>query len=144
MHIIKTFIFSFLTYDGGVATPCCPSCDKNSLVGIHGFRYEHPARRIVGLNVNYYIMSRRYICHDCKFQHITTVNELNDVNRTNLKPYTFTAYNSRSLALYPFGYGDKFPAFLTWRSGVDKVVIDLMRSLFDKGLRPKAFASMLL
>ena len=45
--------------------------------------------------------------------------------------YTFMGWEQRSIAYLPFGYGEYFPAFLTYRSGVDKGVIHLMRPLFD-------------
>ncbi|KAK3271924.1 hypothetical protein CYMTET_19751 [Cymbomonas tetramitiformis] len=63
---------------------------------------------------------------------------------SSLPQYTFMAWNSASLAQLPFGYGDQFPAFFTWRGGVDKQIVDLMRPLFDKGLRPEALSSTLL
>ena len=44
----------------------------------------------------------------------------------------------------PYGHGDLFPAFFTHRSGVDKDIIDLMRPLFNKGVRPEAFSTILL
>ena len=53
-------------------------------------------------------------------------------------------WNRYSLQYLPFGYGNEFPAFLTWISGVDIVIIDMMRSLFDKGVRPESFTEMLL
>ncbi|KAK3279881.1 hypothetical protein CYMTET_12253 [Cymbomonas tetramitiformis] len=63
---------------------------------------------------------------------------------SSLPQYTFMAWNSASLPQLPFGYGDQFPAFFTWRGGVDKQIVDLMRPLFDKGLRPEALSSTLL
>jgi hypothetical protein len=37
-----------------------------------------------------------------------------------------------------------FPAYPTWKASVDKMVIDIMRPLFDKGLKPKPFSNLLL
>jgi hypothetical protein len=31
------------------------------------------------------------------------------------------------LELLPFGYGDEFPAHLTWKGGVDKQILDVLR-----------------
>ena len=59
-------------------------------------------------------------------------------------PYTFMTWNQKCLAKLAFGYGDEFPAFLTWRAGVDKKVLDLMRPAFDKGMRPDGLSSLLL
>ena len=53
-------------------------------------------------------------------------------------------WNKKSLDLMPYGYGEKFPAFLTHRAGVDKILLDIMRPAFDKGMRPHAFAGLLL
>jgi hypothetical protein len=61
-----------------------------------------------------------------------------------LGAYTFMAWHPRSLRLLPYGLGGRFPAFLTHRAAVDKSLIDLMRPLFDKGVRPEAFSSTLL
>ena len=46
--------------------------------------------------------------------------------------------------LLPYGYGSSFPAFLTHRAAVDVSVVDWMRPLFDKGVRPEGFSKMLL
>ena len=46
--------------------------------------------------------------------------------------------------MMPYGFGEEFPAFLTYQAGVDKVLIDLMRPAFDKGMRPEAFSMLLL
>jgi hypothetical protein len=62
----------------------------------------------------------------------------------NTPQYSFMAWNTDVLPIYPDGKGDEFPAFLTWRSGVDMVLIDLMRPLSDKGLRPEVMADTLL
>eukprot|EP00978_Attheya_sp_CCMP212_P037953 scaffold183316_cov56-Attheya_sp.AAC.3 len=49
-----------------------------------------------------------------------------------------------SLEQLPFGYGNEFPAFLTWRGGIDLGIIDLMRPLHDKGVRSEALSDILL
>jgi hypothetical protein len=58
--------------------------------------------------------------------------------------YTFMGWDPKSLPLTAHGCGDEFPAFLTWKAGLDKTLIDMMRPEFDKGTRPEAFSSMLL
>ena len=47
--------------------------------------------------------------------------------------------NHKSLPFLPFGFGMKFPDFLTHKSGVDIQVICLMRSLVDNGFRMESF-----
>jgi hypothetical protein len=53
-------------------------------------------------------------------------------------PYTYMDWDQRSIPHLPFGFGVLFPAFLTYRGGLDFTVVDLMRLLFDKGVRLKA------
>ena len=48
------------------------------------------------------------------------------------------------MPLFPDGRGDEFPAFLTWKAGVDKELIDLMRPLFDSGIWPQKTSELLL
>jgi len=50
-------------------------------------------------------------------------------------PYTYMGLDQRSVPHLPFGFGALFPAFPTYRSGLDFTVIDLMRPLFDKEVR---------
>ena len=86
---------------------------------------------------------------------------------TNTPPYTFMGYNPKSVAMLrcadpahspytpaplsprrssnSFGRGTRhFPAHLTRNAGLDKDVVDLMRPLFNAGLRPERFARTLL
>ena len=53
---------------GRESMPNCPTCGENRHVGAHGFRDNRVARRIIGLEDHYYMMSRRYICHHCETQ----------------------------------------------------------------------------
>ncbi len=48
------------------------------------------------------------------------------------------------LTLYRDGPGDKFPALLTWRAGMDKSVVKLQCPLFDAGARPDRLSSIFL
>ena len=49
--------------------------------------------------------------------------------------YTFMAWDMSIGDLFPFGYGDEFPAFLTYRGGADYLLVDLLRPLFNKRVR---------
>lgn len=51
---------------GKGCTPVCPRCDTNTNVSFHCWRDNHFGRKIVSLDTNYFIMSRRYICKTCK------------------------------------------------------------------------------
>ena len=46
--------------------PPCPSCKPISGVSVHGYEKKTLARQIIGLNMNYSVMSCRNICHNCK------------------------------------------------------------------------------
>lgn len=57
--------------------------------------------------------------------------------------YNFMGWNEVSLPLFPYGHGSEFPAFLTWRAGLDKTLVDMMHPLFNKGFRPEAMSARL-
>ena len=67
-----------------------------------------------------------------------------DTENDDIGCYTFMGYKPRARELLPFGYGDEYPAFHTYRGGLDRCVIDLMRPLFNKGVRPEALSSLML
>ena len=58
-------------------------------------------------------------------------------------PHIFMGHNEETIALLPNGYGLYFLAILSHRSGLDKSALDLMRPLFDNGLRVEAFHKLL-
>ena len=137
--------------------PCCPNCRTNAKVGVHGWRDNHFGRRITTMTSNYFILSRRYICHECE-KNISSAKELavliaeeqglqvmKEDATTVLPSYTFMGWDKISLSLLPHGYGDLFPAMLTHRGGVDNhVASDVARAAFDKGMRPETLSDMLL
>jgi len=96
---------------GNTFMPPCPHCKCNTRVGAHCFRDNHHARLVVNLNTTYYIMSRRYICHECKhFNKEAKANlkasaEQQGINMTipdedqNERSYTFMGYDKRSLPI---------------------------------------------
>ena len=45
------------------------------------------------------------------------------------------------MQLHGMGSRDEFPAVLTWKGGLEKVLVDIMRPLFDKGFRANSFAN---
>lgn len=128
--------------------PFCPTCKSDEHVKSHGFNSKHIGRQIVGLTENYYIITKRYKCTACE----KTKNEMQkeaDKNHpgANIKikhKYTFMGWDPESLPLMADGRGDEFPAYLTWKAGLDMTLIDMMRALFDKGVRHNAFADMVL
>ncbi|KAL7493375.1 hypothetical protein ACHAWT_002406, partial [Skeletonema menzelii] len=133
--------------------PCCVNCKHNNAVGVHGYS-THPGRMVVNQTENYYILTRRYICHDCKkkkerlkaiAKDAATVAANVEVVVAEVKlQTTFMGWDQRILPLFPDGIGKEFPAFLTKKAGVDLSLIDLMRPLINKGIRPEAFSELLL
>ena len=126
--------------------PCCPNCKCNTNVGPHGFRDNHFGRQVVGMTSTYYVMSRRYICHECRCNVVKAKEDVEKVAQQNglsievesvesesvFMTYTFMAYDRRILHLFKYNRGVlKFPAYLTWRAGVDKLVLKLLRPLQD-------------
>ena len=125
---------------GQEAMPPCVECESAEEVGPLGFRDNHFARRICALKTHYFTMSRRYVCRCCERKAKQaaaeakqaaedarlSVEECEDECEDNSQ-YTFMGWDGRSRARLPFGYGDEFPAFLTYRAGVDVDIIDLMR-----------------
>ena len=135
--------------------PSCPHCRSNSNVGPHCWRENHAGRRICSLDEHYFAISRRYICHTCEAEAARAneaaaavvaavgMNILDDeaemeetaTDEACSPTYTFMAWDMRIRDLFPFGYGDEFPAFLTYRGGADYLLVDLLRPLFNKGVR---------
>jgi hypothetical protein len=68
----------------------------------------------------------------------------NNQESTQIPKATFMENNPRSRCRLPFGLGQHVTAFFTHRSAVDMPVIDMMRALFNMGVRPESFAEMLL
>jgi hypothetical protein len=154
------------------AMPACPNCATNSCVTPHAFRSDHSARKICGLNTNYFMISRRYICSTCKEEAATakrvafrlarevglnvTMTDSDEEEEANVgdtaspaasKPppeYTFMGWDKSSVPHLPWGYSMEFPAFLTRRNGLDMEVVDLMRQAFEKGVRPEALSKIML
>jgi len=138
----------------GTFMPCCPNCETNHRVGPHCFRDNHFGRVIVGLEETYYVISRRYKCLECEraaqqakeqLERLAEENNIKvNIGDVDVDKYTFMGWDQRILPLYPYGYGEKFPAFLTWRAGVDKKIVNMIRPLFDGGFRPERLSKLLL
>ena len=134
--------------------PCCPNCKTNHQVGPHGFRLNHFGRVIIGLEHTYYVISHRYKYRECervakqaKYQLKAYAQEKKinvDIGDLDPDQYTFIGWDQWILPLYSYGYGEKFPVFLTWRAGVDKTVTNMMRLLFDGGFCLERLSKLLL
>ncbi|KAL7538489.1 LOW QUALITY PROTEIN: hypothetical protein ACHAXR_008584 [Thalassiosira sp. AJA248-18] len=130
-----------------------PHLQDQKDVAVHGFRDNHFGRLVVGLEENYYVISRRYLCKCCRdekeklkksVETFATQSDV-DVSVENVKvKYTFMGWDMQSMPLFADGRGDQFPAFFTWKAGGDKLLINLMRPLFDAGIRQETFSDLLL
>ena len=94
----------------------------------------------------YFIMTRRYICYECKENHARKVEsgEIEPKDRDEETQYTFTPTNAVTKKLAPYGRGMEMKAVLTKDSGLDEEVLDLMRPLFNAGVRPATFSKILM
>ena len=102
----------------------------------------------------YYTISRRYICYGCKEKMKDKKKEIEAFARDRQIQvlvsdeddihYTFMPWNRSCLPLFRHDRGEKFPAFLTWRAGLDKMVVNMLRPLLDGGMRPERVSSLLL
>ena len=59
-------------------------------------------------------------------------------------PYTFMACNNFSISRLSHGRSSSFPAYLTSHGAVSKTLIDLMRPMFNSGVKPETFSKMIL
>jgi hypothetical protein len=96
---------------------------------------HHPARRIFTLRSAYYVLMRRYRCTECA----SAATEEVDKKKTQ----TFMVWDSNSLPLISFGHGPPFPAYLTFKSGIDKSLLDLLCALTSRGIQPETFSEIL-
>ena len=135
---------------GPMAMPPCPTCKSCTHVSPHDFQSSHFARWVCDLDDVYYIMTQRYICHECKKSAIraerTVVNEATisaePVEETQSK-YTFMGYDPDSRILLPWGYGDEYPAFHMHKSAISIRLIDWMLPSFNAGMRPWKLSKMI-
>ena len=102
--------------------------------------------RILHFKAPYFVMAKRYHCTEChsRFDRcrvdqaallgvsLTTIKR-SDVDEAS---FSFMPWDARVLPLMKAGRGAHFPAHLTARGGVDKTVLDLMRIVFNSGVRP--------
>jgi hypothetical protein len=99
----------------------CPECGGINTV-VQEWSKTCPARRVIGLFENYYIMSRRYRCTDCSGEEDSKEGE----NR-----YTFMPYDPDVLKYFPESVVSLFPALLSHRSGLDISILNMMHTLMS-------------
>ncbi|KAG2191844.1 hypothetical protein INT47_009991, partial [Mucor saturninus] len=101
----------------------CPVCEVN--ISVKGFNKKPRARRIIDVNDCFYLMTMRYKC------------------RNKDKTHTFDGCNPALVRQLPLNLQAEFPAVLTHRSGLSKVLCKLMRPLFQHGIGPHRMAKVL-
>ncbi|KAJ7152904.1 hypothetical protein C8R46DRAFT_912792, partial [Mycena filopes] len=101
----------------------CVFCGKGTMTD-SGWNSNPVARRVVGLDSCYYILSKRVKCrHECG--------------------KSCSMYNVDVLKQLPERLRNRFPAFFTHRSGFDKDVMTLVRSTIAQGMTPNAWERVL-
>ena len=106
------------------------------------------------LQVDFHLMSRRYRCRSCAgaYERAKRAAEAEaarlglqvkrcDINAGN---YTFMAWHPDSVSKLSHGRSSSFPAHLTARGGVSILILDMMRPLFNSGVKPETFAKLVL
>lgn len=130
---------------GGIAAcmPSCPSCKRNTNMQKHSYPMDHPGRRVVTFDSYYYIMSRQYLCTECRDEHKSRRDAANGGSFEKVQ-YTVMASQDEVLKRLPEDLFYQFPAVLSHKAGLDLTLARSLRPLFDKGLRPYGIASWLL
>jgi hypothetical protein len=99
-------------------------------VKVFGFP-EHVARHMFTLQSAYYIMTKIDKCTLCW--------EAADVEPDKAKKRSKMGRDAQILPIMNFGRGNRFPAYLTHRSGIDKSLLDLLRAMIPRGIREDFF-----
>jgi hypothetical protein len=86
--------------------PRCLKCGKAETLGNEGM---DKCRLVMGLDMNYFIMTRRWKCHECKS--------------------AFSAADAKCREQLPRAKSLEFPAFLTHTSAVDEKVLSLIHTM---------------
>ena len=131
--------------------PTCRNCKR--VVCLHGFS-SHFGRIVIGVTDHCYVISRPYHCKQCmeiRKQKMAQARLLASnhgvkfgVPQKVKGQYTVMAWDAMILSFYADSHGARFPAFLTRRAGVDIGPIDFLRSMFDKGIKPRCVSKSLL
>ncbi|KAE9388021.1 hypothetical protein BT96DRAFT_776850, partial [Gymnopus androsaceus JB14] len=96
---------------------------KGQVMSSKGWNDSPIARRVIGLSENYYILTKRIHCKECK---------------TNMNYYDPRVMKQLSPEL-----ADEFPAFLTQRSGIDKELMELIRDGMALGVNSNMWTTMI-
>ena len=116
------FVWSPGALEGGTLALCCIHCQsKVSSKGWSNGKKQTIARRVVCLERCFYIFRQRYLCSNPKCAK------------------TFSSCNPTFLKSLPEYIQNEFPAIMTSRGAVSKLLANLLRPLFNSGIGPYAF-----
>jgi hypothetical protein len=104
---------------------------------------DHPGRRVATFDTYYYIMSRQYLCVDCKKTNDDRKKAAGGQPFEKIQ-YTTMGYHDESLKNLPKDLFYKFPAVLSHRTGLDRSLAHSLRPLMDRGIRTKGISDWLL
>jgi hypothetical protein len=108
-----------------IKSPCCG--ETLTLKGWMNF-----PRRVISIDQNYYILSRRYECSaaECKKNR----------NRESKNGRTYLAHDAEILNQLPFDVQNSFPAVMSHRSALDKTLMNMIMPLVDSSLNSESIA----
>ena len=136
-HQIDLIVYyrDFYTWIPGAqrdVNPPFSRCGTTNRIGVDGFCKDNSGRKIIGINNHYLIATRRHTCHH--------YSENNSLIR---KSCTLRACYTKSLEALHNNLHLIFPATSSREIGIDKLLVDMMRSMFDSGLKPERFRNMM-
>jgi hypothetical protein len=114
---------------------CCPSCGTNSRVYPNQWP-DHPAQKFLTFDSHYYVLMCQYHCGHCEGAN-------KDPEKAEKVEYLFQGYQAESMKLFKHHIQESYPAVLTHRNAVDKVLVDMLRPVTDKGLSFNALQEIL-
>jgi hypothetical protein len=85
---------------------------------------------------HYYVLTRQYRCGQCEDAN-------KDREKADKVQYLFQGHHAESMKRFKHHIRESYPAVLTHRNAVDKVLADMLRPVTDKGLSFNALQEML-
>ena len=128
----------------------CPRCERADRVTPKQIpTHKCPIRRVCGMEHFYGVLECRYTCGHCHDAYTAAKEEARAqsgggaVQRADIdaEPFTFMPHADFTLAMLEYNQGYQFPALLSERGGIDKLLMDynIMRPLVDSGTAPEAY-----
>jgi hypothetical protein len=124
----------------------CPRCKNTAKYK----GWANKPRKVYGLHETYYILSRRYACNQCTVvspghEEEKDSDSEKDISSnaasTKTKIFTFLASSQNVLDQLPYHAQNAFPAILSKRSGLDKMVLREFESSVESSQGPTALAN---